>query len=63
MKKYEYVYVRRMQPNEDDHHYTYKDIIDEYAEKGYRYVGYMPIMDSFDREHDMLIDLIFEIEC
>lgn len=63
MKKYEYVYVREMKPNEDDRHYTYKDIINEYAEKGYRYVGYMPIMDSFDEKRSLYIDLIFEIEC
>ena len=60
MKKYEYVNI-----NIDDFFGSYSEehrkIIDEYAEKGYRYVGYIPInMTSHGKIIE--IDLIFEID-
>lgn len=58
MKKYEYVSVhigRVIGAKSEDH----RQIIDEYAEKGYRYVGYIPtVMNDCGKIKD--IDLIFE---
>lgn len=39
----------------------HREIIDEYASKGYRYVGYVPI-DMSDHGKLREIDLIFEID-
>ena len=39
----------------------HRDIIDEYAEKGYRYVGFIPT-DMTDHGKIITMDLIFEIE-
>ncbi len=41
--------------------HTHRDIIDEHAKKGYRYVGFIPVkMDAYGRYQD--VDLIFERE-
>lgn len=60
MKKYEYVslHIRKVLPNELTEH---REIIDKYAELGYRYAGFVP---TYIDEHGILrkIDLVFEIE-
>lgn len=58
MFKYEYVKVdnEAMIASKFTQH---RDIIDEYAKKGYRYVGFVPIKsDSYGRIKE--IDLVFE---
>ena len=58
MKKYEYVtvYIGKFFGAKSEEH---RKIIDEYAAKGYRYVGYIPtVLDDFGKIKD--IDLIFE---
>ena len=56
MKKYEYVHLhvsRRM----DEH----KKVIDEYARKGWRYVGFLPARTSlYGRLWE--VDLVFEAD-
>ena len=58
MKKYAYVSIhigKLIGAKSEEHRY----IIDEYAEKGYRYVGYIPtVMSDYGKIKDM--DLIFE---
>ena len=58
MKKYEYVSVRtnRFFGAKSDKH---REIIDEYAEKGWRYVGFIPTkMSDYGKLKEM--DLVFE---
>lgn len=60
MKKYEYVTVHtgRFSGAKSEEH---RDIIDQYAARGWRYVGFIPVsMDSYGRLKDM--DLVFEME-
>jgi len=60
MKKYEYVEVkigRFVGAGSEEH----RQIIDEYASKGYRYVGYIPTKIS-DYGKFKVLDLIFEKE-
>lgn len=60
MKKYEYVpvHIGKFFGAKSKKH---KQIIDEYAQKGYRYVGYIPtVIEEFGKIKDM--DLIFEKE-
>lgn len=61
MKRYEYVdvHIGKLFGAKSKEH---RAIIDEYAEKGYRYVGYIPttITDA-GKIQDM--DLVFEIDC
>jgi len=58
MKRYEYVHIkigRFIGAKIDDH----RDIINKNAERGYRYVGYIPTnIDSYGKIKE--IDLIFE---
>ncbi len=61
MKRYEYVKVRVgkfIGARSEEH----REIIDEYAKKGYRYVGYIPTNMS---DHGKIIDmdLVFEMDC
>lgn len=60
MKKYKYVnvYIGRFIGAKSEEH---RDIINQYAAKGYRYVGYIPTKIS---EKGMIkaIDLVFEID-
>lgn len=61
MKRYEYVniHVGQIWGAKSEEH---RDIIDEYAEKGYRFVGYIPTnMNGYGKIED--IDLVFEIDC
>lgn len=61
MKKYEYVSVKigSKGPKSEN----YRKIIDEYALKGYKYVGYVPTEFSIFFEGQIKqIDLIFEKE-
>ena len=61
MKKYEYVnvHIGRLCGAKSEEH---RAIIDQYAAKGYRYVGYIPTnISDYGKIKDM--DLIFEIEC
>ena len=60
MKKYEYVNINIdgfLGSGSEEH----RQIIDEYAAKGYRYVGYIPTKIT---PHGKIVemDLIFEIE-
>ena len=61
MKKYEYVNVHLggfFGAEQEEH----RKIIDEYAARGYRYAGYIPVFIDMDgKPKDM--DLIFEIDC
>ena len=60
MKKYEYVSLhvgRFIGAKSKDH----RQIIEEYARKGYRYVGYIPTNTSdYGKIKDM--DLVFEMD-
>ena len=60
MKKYEYVSLhvgRFIGAKSKDH----RQIIEEYARKGYRYVGYIPTnMSDYGKIKDM--DLVFEMD-
>ncbi len=60
MKKYEYVtvYIGRLVGAKTERH---REIIDKYAELGYRYVGYIPTSIN-DHGKFKEIDLIFEID-
>lgn len=60
MKKYEYVrvHIGKLCGAKSEEHRT---IIDEYAKKGYRYVGYIPTnISDYGKIKDM--DLVFEID-
>ncbi len=61
MKKYEYVSVsisKFIGAKSEEH----RAIIDSYAKKGYRYVGFIPInITDYGKIKEM--DLVFEIEC
>ena len=61
MKKYVYVnvHIGKFFGAKSEEH---RIIIDEYAAKGYRYVGYVPTNIS-DYGKIMDMDLILEIEC
>lgn len=60
MKKYEYVNLKigRMFSSKSKEH---RSVIDEYAAKGYRYVGYIPTLSDATGKIDR-IDLIFECD-
>lgn len=60
MKKYEYVNVKigKIIGAKSEEH---RQIIDEYASRGYRYVGYIPTNIS-DYGKFKSLDLIFEID-
>ena len=60
MKKYEYVNVviqKFFGSKSEDH----RQIIDEYASKGYSYVGYIPV-EMTGHGQIISMDLVFEIE-
>ncbi len=61
MKKYEYVRIhigKLFGAGKNDH----RTIINEYAQKGYRYVGYVPAgVGAYGSIK--VIDLVFEIDC
>ena len=60
MKKYEYVpvHIGKFCGAKSEEH---RKIIDDYAKKGYRYVGYIPtVMTYYGKIKDM--DLIFELD-
>ena len=60
MKKYEYVKVdiQKFMGSRFENH---REIIDEYAAKGYRYVGYIPV-EMTGHGQILEMDLVFEIE-
>ena len=61
MKQYEYVrlHISKFIGAESKEH---RQIIDEYAKKGYRYAGYIPTnITDYGKIKD--IDLIFEKDC
>lgn len=60
MKRYEYVnlHIGKFCGAKSEEH---RKIIDEYAAKGYRYVGYIPTnINDYGKIKDM--DLVFEID-
>jgi len=60
MKKYEYVsvHVGKFVGAKSENH---RQIIDEYAARGYRFVGYIPTnMSDYGKIKDM--DLVFELD-
>lgn len=61
MKKYVYanVHIGKFCGAKSEDH---RGIIDEYAAKGYRYVGYIPANIS-DYRKIKYMDLVFEAEC
>ena len=61
MFKYEYVTVEREMGIDLGARFTeHREIIDEYAKKGYKYVGYIPT-DIHAQGKIKAMDLIFEI--
>lgn len=61
MKKYEYVSVKLENSPWSLKTEQHREIIDKYAEQGWRYVGYIPT--NFGSNGRIIhIDLIFEIE-
>ena len=62
MKKYEYVNIKMGSFLSSELLGKHREIIDSYAEKGYRYVGYIPTKIE-NGGRIMEIDLIFEIDC
>ncbi len=61
MKRYEYVnvHIGKFCGAKSEEH---RAIIDEYAAKGYRYVGYIPTnISDYGKIKDM--DLVFEMDC
>lgn len=62
MKKYEYVALHIGKFIFGSSTEKHREIIDEYASKGYRYVGFVPTeINNNGRINE--IDLIFEIDC
>lgn len=62
MKKYEYVkVVLKNNPATNAISEEHRRIIDSYAEKGYRYAGYIPVKQGASGK-TVEIDLIFETE-
>ena len=60
MKKYEYVsvHIGRFAGAKSKEH---RQIIADYAKKGYRYVGYIPtVISNYGKIKDM--DLVFELD-
>jgi len=58
VKQYEYVtvHMNRFIGSKSEEH---RSIIDQYAQKGYRYVGFIPVtMNDYGKYKD--IDLVFE---
>ena len=62
MKKYEYVSVKMGSFLCSELLGKHREIINGYAEKGYRYAGYIPTKIE-NGGRIMEIDLIFEIDC
>ena len=60
MKQYEYVNIKmgKIFSSKTDEH---RRIIDEYAARGYRFVGYVPTHIDVDGKINK-IDLVFEID-
>lgn len=62
MKKYEYVSVKAKNNVVKDAVFSgYRCIIDEYAAKGYRYVGFIPSLIGPSGKI-IVMDLVFETE-
>jgi len=60
MYKYEYVRIENTVLAKSNFS-KYKEIIDEYAKKGYRFVGFVPITINF-RGRVTKMELVFEIQ-
>ena len=61
--KYEYVTVNTMNGLFSNKNQGYRDVINEYAAKGYRYVGWFPVRtNTFIEGAFEQIDLIFETD-
>ena len=62
MKKYEYVNVEMISKFAGAKSESHRSIIDEYAQKGYKYVGFIQT-DIAEYGKIKNMDLIFEIDC
>lgn len=61
MKKYEYVHINKGPSyNQYAEKLTHRSIINEYAKKGYKYIGYIPTETGQGGIYEL--DLIFEID-
>ena len=60
MVKYEYVEIRS-EAKLSGKYTHHQEIINEYAEKGYRYVGFIPTSVSANGQI-MAMDLVFEVK-
>lgn len=61
MKKYEYVNVNMIQKFIGSRSEEHRQIIVEYASKGYKYVGYIPT-EMTGHGQILMMDLVFEID-
>lgn len=61
MYRYEYVNLNREFNAFSNDFEEYRDIIEEYAKKGYRYAGFIPV-EINNNGKITILDLIFEIE-
>lgn len=62
MKKYDFVAVKaENNPVKDAVFTDHRKVVEEYARKGYRYVGYVPVRFGPSGK-TVEIDLVFEIE-
>ena len=62
MKKYEYVSLKAKNNVVKDAVFSeYRNIIDSYAEKGYRYIGFIPALIGPSGKI-IVMDLVFETE-
>ncbi len=61
--KYEYVTVNTLNGIFSNKNQGYRDVINDYASKGYRYVGWFPVKtNNFIEGAFEKVDLIFEID-
>lgn len=62
MKRYEYVALKTKLGFASISLESHRELIDQYAKAGYRYVGFIPT-ETFSDGAFKAVDLIFEIDC
>lgn len=62
MKRYEYVALKTKLGFASISLESHRELIDQYAKEGYRYVGFIPTKTFSDGGIEMM-DLIFEMDC